>query len=184
MRKFIVLLVLFSTAVFAQQKGSFADSRDGKAYKSVKIGVQIWMAENLNYNASGSKCYENKTSYCDKYGRLYNWETAKKSCPSGWHLPSDEEWQVLVDFAGGGDKAGNTLKASNGWDGIDAFGFSALPSGYGSSDNIFAGIGDISVWWSSTETRSQSLIYDDPVVLRNNNNKSGYFSVRCIKDGE
>jgi len=56
------------------------------------------MAENLNYEASGSKCYDNKPANCDKYGRLYNWNTAKTACPSGWHLPASYEWDVLLRY--------------------------------------------------------------------------------------
>jgi hypothetical protein len=97
------------------EKGSFTDTRDGKVYKTVKIGNQIWMAENLNYEAEGSKCYDNNPANGQKYGRLYDWETAKKACPPGWHLPSDAEWQELVDFAGGKEIAGKKLKAVSWW---------------------------------------------------------------------
>jgi len=109
-------MALIAFAICAQaQTQTFTDSRDGKNYKTVKIGSQMWMAENLNYEAEGSVCYKNSDSNCDTYGRLYNWETAMKACPYGWHLPSDEEWQTLVDFAGGGGIAGTKLRAKKGW---------------------------------------------------------------------
>jgi uncharacterized protein (TIGR02145 family) len=142
MKTSATLLALFCITAFAQQKGTFTDTRDGKTYKTTKIGEQTWMAENLNYNASGSKCYgEDGIVYgecdeeitlssseiqanCKKYGRLYNWSTAMKACPKDWHLPNNTEWDKLYRYADG-DKgtsspyesktAGKYLKSTNGW---------------------------------------------------------------------
>jgi len=190
-----------TVAIAKAKQGSFTDARDNKTYKTVKLDNQTWMAENLNYNADGSKCYENQESNCQKYGRLYNWETAKSACPKSWHLPSDAEWkelQVLVDLAGsGGKRAGNVLKASSGWNedgnGVDAAGFSALPGGY-YDDNYssFKNVGSFGGWWTATEDKNDSraygryMSYYDENVAKYYNGysfyKSGLYSVRCVKD--
>ena len=170
----------------------FTDSRDGKRYKLVKIGTQTWMVENLNFNASGSKCYGNQESNCQKYGWLYNWNTAKTACPKSWHLPSDAEWNVLMSSVGGEKTAGKFLKATSGWNnkgnGEDKYGFSALPGGYGYSDGSFTNVGNYGLWWSATERNAnyayyRYMDYDSESVNRDNYNKSNYlFSVRCVKD--
>jgi len=161
------------------------------------------MAENLNYNASGSKCGDNdilsnaNTSSCDTYGRLYNWETAKTVCPSGWHLPSDEEWTTLTNFVGT-NAAGTKLKAINGWNGggngTNDYGFSALPGGNGNSYGSFVNAGNYGYWWSATEYNASRayywrMDYDDAYVygsyggvISNINDKSSLYSVRCVRN--
>jgi uncharacterized protein (TIGR02145 family) len=169
----------------------FTDLRDNKIYYIVPIGNQVWMAENLAYAAEGSKCYNNDPKNDKEYGRLYDWETAKKACPPGWHLPSDAEWQELVDFAGGYKIAGKKLKAKSGWNengnGTDDYGFAAFPCGIGNSDGGFGGFGGYGLWWSSSESdandayrRHISHRYDG--VYRGSYSKNLLFSVRCVRD--
>jgi uncharacterized protein (TIGR02145 family) len=177
----------------AALKSSFTDSRDKKTYKSVKIGDQIWMAENLNYDTKGSLCYENKPDNCKKYGRLYDWNTAVKICPSGWHLPNDKEWEALLNFAGSvkGKVAGKKFKAISGWEvgsnGTDDYGFSALPSGGYSKDvsQFFEG-GLVGYWHRDLERGSGSFytrIEDKDTEVRSfyNDKKSSLVSVRCVQ---
>jgi len=189
-----LLLTRATQPVFtAEQTAVMTDSRDGKRYKTVKIGGQVWMAENLNYNASGSKCYENNSAYCAKYGRLYNWSTAKKVCPSGWHLPSESEYKVLDKAVGGEEVASRKLKSKSGWNnssnGTDEFRFSALPGGYGDSDGSF--YAGLCGWWSATEDdsinaysrfMSDEFVGDFEFAGWFNINKSSLFSVRCLLD--
>jgi len=186
-------------------KSTFTDPRDGRVYKIVKIGSQIWMAENLAYDAKGSKCYGNDESNTEKYGRLYDWDTAMKSCPDGWHLPSNEEWDVLYRYADGksgtespynSKTAGERLKATSGWNlsekghngnGIDDFGFTALPGGYGYRGGTFDDIGNYAHWWSASEKSRcfayyRGLDYEDNEAYWDIYRKYYFFSVRCIKD--
>ncbi|MDR2581623.1 MAG: fibrobacter succinogenes major paralogous domain-containing protein [Fibromonadaceae bacterium] len=167
--------------------GSLRDSRDGKTYKTIRIGSQTWMAENLNFEASGSACCDNISSNCDTYGRLYNWATALTVCPPGWHLPSDAEWDVLTNHVG--SNAGTKLKASSGWNvgnGTDDFGFSALPGGYGISSGFFYNVGYYGDWWSATEVDASYAWFrymygNRSGVDRYFNDKENLFSVRCVK---
>jgi uncharacterized protein (TIGR02145 family) len=150
------------------------------------------MAENLNCNLEGSKCYENSADSCAKYGRLYNWSTAMTACPVGYHLPSADEWTTLVDYAGGRDIGGKKLKSTSGWEdnnGTDEYGFAALPGGYGSSDGGFNDAGHIGLWWSSTSPLGYDsnawrlrMGYDGETASRDANVKTSLESVRCVQD--
>jgi len=175
-----------AAALKAVEKGSFTDSRDSKTYKTLKLDDKTWMAENLNYEAEGSKCYEDQEGNCQKYGRLYNWSTAKSACPESWHLPSNDEWHRLVNFVGDDNIAGNVLKASSGWEndgnGTGDIGFSALPGGYAS--NFFFGVGNYGYWWSSTEINASKAYsrYIGKSVGSSKDTKGTLFSVRCVRN--
>ena len=204
--------------------GTMKDSRDGKTYKTVKIGEQTWMAENLNYADSSktpslkgnSWCYDDKAKNCDLTGRFYTWAAAIDSvklatdadnpqkcgygkpcflpsrvqgiCPEGWHLPSKEEWEVLIITAGGDLTAGKALKSQKGWDskyihgnGTDEFGFSGLPTFY------LNGTGSWASWWSSSQYNTEQS-YSIGVgstsekASISESSSGGDHVIRCVKD--
>jgi uncharacterized protein (TIGR02145 family) len=148
------------------------------------------MAKNLNYATSG-KCgndtynnlSDNNTNICDTYGRLYTWAIAKDVCPSGWHLPSKEEWDILLNFAGSSTVA--KLKATS-WSGTNEYGFSALPGSYGASSGYFnsSEIGNVGYWWSSTahiNNNAYGLDLRDYAGWSEQPNNNMY-SVRCVRN--
>jgi len=126
--------------------GSVTDSRDGKTYKTIKMpDGNIWMVENLNYRTEKrSCCYNNDNSNCEKYGRLYDWNTAKTACPTSWHLPSEKEWTALIESVGVGFPAAQKLRSASG--------FAALRGGSRSSDGSFTDADDKGRWWTATAT--------------------------------
>ncbi|MCL2218501.1 MAG: fibrobacter succinogenes major paralogous domain-containing protein [Chitinispirillia bacterium] len=123
----VVAVVLLSVSAVNAQMGSFTDPRDGKKYRTVRIGNLTWMAQNLNYaTPGGSFCYDDDLSNCEKYGRLYDWKTAMKACPTGWRLPARKDWDNLAQAVGGQRKeldngvaywsgVGKKLKSKTGW---------------------------------------------------------------------
>lgn len=190
----------------------FTDDRDQQKYKAVCIGKQTWMAENLNYNAPGSKCYDDKTANCDTYGRLYDWQTLMQGasssdknpsgvqgiCPKGWHVPSKAEWQTLVDFVGGVNIGGGPLKdTSSLWispnkSATNSSGFTALPAGLWKNNLSYSQLGESAYFWTTTDwvANPEGSYY---VSLANNvqwvqmtafGEKTGtdFFSCRCLKD--
>jgi uncharacterized protein (TIGR02145 family) len=176
---------------FDVSENAFTDNRDGKTYKTVKIGKQVWMAENLAYKPSSGNywAYDNNSSNVNKYGYLYDWQTAKNVCPTGWHLPSDAEWTELTNFVG--RNPGTKLKAKSGWssngNGTDYYDFSALPGGRRRDGGDFDSIGGNGYWWSSTEYYTSIAWYrvmtsSTRSVYRSYDSKSWGLSVRCLRD--
>jgi len=161
------------------------------------------MAQNLNHKTHGSWCYNDDDSKCKQYGRLYYWKAAMAACPSGWHLPTRREWADLVTAAGGGNMTGRALKSMTddwaaddhrdgiGGNGIDGYGFSALPGGwreidanYSSGD--FSSAGFDGYWWTATENNEREA-YGRSIYFNNTDVKDSYFtkgngnSVRCVQ---
>ncbi|WP_297697900.1 fibrobacter succinogenes major paralogous domain-containing protein [uncultured Fibrobacter sp.] len=182
-----------SSKVPEPAEGSMTDARDGQTYRTVVIGSQIWMAQNLNYEAENSLCYNDDPAHCATYGRLYTWAAATTACPSGWHLPSKEEFETLFTAVGGIGTAGEKLKSTNGWNssgnGTDAYVFSALPAGFRNNNGYYYYEGNVANFWSSTEHGSNDaydmyLDYENDSANLYSKNKFDGFSVRCLKDYE
>jgi len=188
------LEVVLSSSSTESSSSSFAQNLlvyyGDEFYETVVIEGKTWFNRNLNYPYEGSKCYQNNDNNCVIYGRLYDWETANIVCPSGWHLPSDEEWGALVRAVGGSSIAGNKLKARYGWNslgnGTDEYGFAAIPGGNGNADVSFSDVGVSGYWWSATDDNAyvyyRKMIYDHEYVSRNIKNKTDLLSVRCLQD--
>ncbi len=181
--------------------GSITDPRDGKDYKTVKIGDQTWFSENLNFETPNSWWHGNDINNGNIHGRLYTWEAAMVACPQGWHLPSDNEWkqfeinlgmsQTDVDQEGIRGTVGQHIKATSSWNengnGTNEFGFNGLASGFRYVSGEFSLLGYNGHWWSSTENGTnnawdRSLHYTYDGIERDYDNKMGGFSVRCLKD--
>jgi uncharacterized protein (TIGR02145 family) len=153
--------------------GFFIDERDGKKYKTIKIGDQIWMAENLAFKTkAGCWAYNDDENNANIYGYLYDWDTAKNVCPAGWHLPNDAEWTKLIDYLGGESVAYDKLISTIGWKSpntgaSNSSGFNAMPSGYHYSgdgfmiDDVvwFNDVGYCCCWWSSSAWADR--VFDD-----------------------
>ncbi len=182
--------------------GTFEDGRDQQSYDWVEINGQKWMAENLNFaTTSGSWCYNENSSNCATYGRLYDINTARSVCPPGWRLPSHEDWQELEAILGltepnpVGDTwqsqgfVGKKLKATSGWsssgNGTDLVRFKALPAGYRDGDGTFHMSGETARFWTTTPVEgdfwARFLMFDDDGIYWGKRGGTRAYSVRCIE---
>ena len=202
----IAFITLFIIDSMAQEL--FVDERDGQPYNTIVVNDScVWMAENLRYNLPDAKVCagsERGDDYeiiwnpitGDTCAWYYNYEQAQNVCPSGWHLPREEEWEMLIDFLGGWKKAGGKLKQHGAWErddteGIKTSGFNALPLGYinhkGNLVNTFCE----AIWWSCSKIKTSlwgmsALCFE----LNDGSNRVESWdididiklSVRCVKD--
>ena len=179
-------VVLGTIAVIDKASSSSNNKITKPSFKSIKIGKQEWMAENLNISTQqGSWCRS-----CDQNGRLYNWETAKNVCPEGWRLPNDKDWDILVDYLGGASIAGLKLKSRYSWkfdgQGSNSSGFNGLPAGIIDEYGSFAQSGIAGIWWSYNqynikEANVRSLTIKSNRMEKEKSDKRRGHSVRCIK---
>ena len=181
-----------STQTSTQNDSTFTDTRDGKTYKTVKLGEQIWMAENLNYEMDDgvkSWCNGNKQENCDKYGRLYTYKSATYACPPGWRLPEVEEWPER----GNGGYPAFVNYAVVGWGGgKDTYGFSVLSAGnYSAKSQYFHEPGGTTTffWTMTIDTRNNNcatMIHfgngSEGMVSVCADSENDGLSVRCMKD--
>jgi len=193
--------------------------QDGNTYQTIQIGNQEWMMENLkvthyrdgtaiptghsnseweNLSTGAYAVYNDDVSNADTYGYLYNWyavDDSRNIAPEGWHVPTDDEWQILVDYLGGSSVAGGKMKetGTEHWNSpntgaTNESGFSARPGGYRNYyDGYYYYMGDGGGFRSSTENNSstawhRSLNYNNSGVFRAYSSKDTGFSVRCIRD--
>ena len=212
----VILIVLVCSSAFSQETAeTLTDKRDGNVYKVITIGTYKWMAENLRfmpdvtpvdegytddmcryvygydgYDVDSAKSSENYA----KYGVLYNWSAAKKSCPRGWHLPSEDEWQVLEQALGdvqlGPFLAGESDEWEDGKMKKDSnYGkseFNALPSGYRDGNGFFAEKGQVAYFWTANKFEVYYAYYryiaaDETYLGHEHGQVENGYSVRCVK---
>jgi uncharacterized protein (TIGR02145 family) len=179
-----------ATPPTAWEGDTIIDAKDGQKYRVVKIGNQVWMAEDMRYQPSTANtwCPGGADSNCVKYGRLYDWYTAMEICPTGWRLPIRKDFDTLVAFV----KSTRNLRTTTGWgisNGTDDYGFSSVPAGWYNPDHSGNPFGTWAYYWTSAEVNSAKAywygFYSGTTYLegsRDGEPKTIGFSVRCLLD--
>lgn len=215
--RILLPLLFLGFNLSAQTAGSGVTDIDGNNYPTVIIGTQEWMKENLrvtkysngdaipnitdntqwgNLTSGAWSHYNNDSQYENPYGKLYNWYTVvdpRNVCPTGWHVPTDAEYTLLIDYLGGGPVAGGKMKStgtqywlSPNTAATNESGFSGLPGGYRYVNGPFNYIHYHGYWWSSTEYSTYDAWninprYDSGAANRSLSPKGQGESVRCLK---
>jgi len=215
---FVVVTNYFKArkAVKQVEFSSFTDPRNNRLYKTFIINGQEWMAENLNLsifqngdpvikpntNEEWVLCAENSKPACcfynndpakgELYGKLYNWYAAHDErglCPGGWHVATETDWNMLIEYFGAKNQIGKKLKAASGWpengNGSNSSGFSGLPGGMRTSQGDFLNVDSFGHWLSSTDyysyVKSYYLSSGDNKLTKISGDKGSGFSVRCVR---
>ncbi|MFN8208264.1 MAG: FISUMP domain-containing protein [Bacteroidales bacterium] len=180
----LIYFLFMAFIVYSQNVDSFIDTRDGKTYKTIQIGDQVWMAENLSFKSEGNCwAYDDNPENVVRYGYLYDWETAKTVCPEGWRLPTKEDFKVLLDNVGSKGKIAYQALIIGG-----TSGFSAAFGGWREKDKKYKNIDQYCLFWSSDLNLSRNAYYLSidgrykiAGVFAAGLNRYGY-SVRCVKN--
>jgi uncharacterized protein (TIGR02145 family) len=188
MRNLKLVIVAFSFLIIFTSKNLIKGSEnsvDAKAIitDTVRIGTQTWTAHNSTLSAPNSFWYERDSVKYKKYGKLYFFSGAMAACPKGWHLPSDEEWQTLIDYLGGDSLAVESLMEGG------SSGLNLTFAGYRSSNSendLFTKFGEYGFYWTSTvkaeQTAYAKLFVKGKKLDHQYYRRANAFSVRYIKN--
>ncbi len=191
MRKILVILSLLLSVTRLTGQAKFTDPRDGNEYRTITVQGATWMAENLRFKpAEGADYFDNDPNNVPIYGMLYDWKTANKVCPDGWHLPSGEEYHELVNF--------NEQKERWGYRASDPESFRIQLAGMQNYEGIFTELDESGYYWTSTEYDKDYAEYFSYFVISQNrvidisreeditdvhgSEKINKYSVRCVKN--
>jgi uncharacterized protein (TIGR02145 family) len=187
----VILIFSFSFLVLVAQN-KFKDPRDGNSYRTITLAGVTWMAENLKYKPSegGAFYFDNDTNNVSRYGILYEWNTAMKVCPDGWHLPTGSEFRVLM----------NHIEKDDAWENAASgpISFSIQLAGMQDHEGTFTEMDESAYFWTSTEYSKDDaeyfsyLVYNgspvsdlsrkDDVQDIHGSEKSNKYSVRCVRN--
>jgi uncharacterized protein (TIGR02145 family) len=191
MRKILsaITFTLIFTCLSGQEK--FTDTRDGNVYRTITIQGVTWMCENLRFNAkAGADLFDNNSDNLPGYGLLYEWKTAVKACPSGWHLPSGQEYQKLA----------NHFEHKDTWRKVtsDPSSFAIQLGGMQDYEGTFSEMDESAYYWTSTEYDKNNAEYFSYLVINKmpvidisrkadveeipGTEKVNKYSVRCVRN--
>jgi uncharacterized protein (TIGR02145 family) len=189
-----LMLAFSAMTATSQNKGTFKDPRDGYVYQWMKVGNLAWMTENLRFNvAAGSWVYNNDTAIGAKFGRLYNWKAAQTSCPKGWRLSTDKDWNALIAALGGNTQAGAAIQAMDTVGKGQKYGNPAQPAtistllgGIRHADGSCLGVNTWGGCWTSGKVNDSVannvlFAHGSREVVFSTNDKSTGFLVRCVR---